>query len=698
MSRVALALAALAAGSCNCANPAAQNGTALFVIVELNGVAVDQLELSISIDPSTLRRPADPAGPLPDPQTVRLLLPDSAAGQTVTVRVVGTFGKVERGAGDGSALVVLGLETEVRVRLQPVQTGDGGTDAGTCGPGTCAGCCEGDECKAGDETGKCGKGGNACQACASNDTCKSGACEGCNPANCNGCCRGSLCITERSTVLCGADGRACSACPPLRSDCSQDGTCVCGNGPPCPLGQRCKQGQCVCDALSCPDGCCTAAGVCRKSDPAQCGFSGDGCRGCPATLADTCSPTGSCGCGGGPQCAGGQACVSGACVCNAQSCPAGCCDGNVCRTISKDFCGPIGGACAACDTVRDDACGADGGCSCGPAGRRCGPDEHCTPMGCVCDALTCPNGCCHNGTCVTNPSSTQCGANGSPCSDCSGAACDGGICAGGACSMCSAGCCYAGVSCNLSPVFPVCQNGSATACLLCDNRSDRCSAQGCSCGGGSPCLFGQSCEGGVCTCSPASCSGCCTATGVCADGDQTARCGAGGGQCVACPPVRSDGCQLGQCRCGTGATCALGERCDGGQCSCDPALCQGCCSANGCVPRDAGSLMACGITGLCKACDSSKADRCSLGLCMCGTRPECGPGEQCQGGACVCNLSTGCTGCCLNNTQCLPLSGTNDNQCGSGGSTCRTCATLQRCSMGACCILDVLGQVCIGSG
>ncbi len=699
MRRLALLLAPLAWVSCNCANPATQNGTALFVVVELGGLNVDQLATSISTDPTTLLRPESPSGPLGTPQTLRLLLPDSIAGQVVAVRVSGLLQKIEVGAGESSATVVLGLETEVRVALKAMPKTDGGVDAGQeCGPDTCTGCCENDVCKNGDDLAACGKEGSTCAACGSNDTCVGGACAGCNSTNCAGCCRGSLCVTEPSVVFCGAGGEACRACPPLRSECRADGECACGNSGVCPLGTRCKNGTCTCDAQSCADGCCEGT-QCRKGDVLRCGFAGALCQACDPVRADDCSATGTCTCGSGPQCGAGQACAGGSCICNAASCPNGCCDGNICRARSIDHCGPVGGACTACTAARGNTCEANNGCICAAAGRACGADERCTATGCVCDAQTCPDGCCQNGTCVRQTSGMACGGQGNACSVCPGPGlCDAGICAG-SCSGC-AGCCFAGTSCNAMPAFPVCANGTGTACQLCDNRSNGCAdaGSGCSCGGGPPCPLGQFCTPqGTCACGPSSCAGCCAAGGACVPGNQPGACGLMGLSCAQCTLPAADRCALGDCKCGNGLSCPLGERCDGGRCTCDAAACDGCCSGDTCVPRDAGTLVACGASGLCKVCDASRANQCLGGQCRCGTHAECGQGEACQGGACVCNPGT-CNGCCIAGTQCVPLGATNDTQCGSGGAACRGCPGLQRCSNGACCLLDVLGLVCVGSG
>jgi hypothetical protein len=99
----------------------------------------------------------------------------------------------------------------------------------------------------------------------------------------------------------------------------------------------------------------------------------------------------------------------------------------------------------------------------------------------------------------------------------------------------------------------------------------------------SGCFEGQSCENGLCTCSPASCDGCC-ADDTCWGGRYVDYCGTGGQPCVACTGgmgCEDDGvcrCSLGwrECRgvcisdthCCTDDQCANGRKCAGnGSCA-----------------------------------------------------------------------------------------------------------------------------------
>jgi hypothetical protein len=69
-------------------------------------------------------------------------------------------------------------------------------------------------------------------------------------------------------------------------------------------------------------------------------------------------------------CATGQACSNGKCVCDAASCPNGCCDGATCEPYASQtssLCGKAGAACAACPT--GDVCSTSTGtCAAGSTG------------------------------------------------------------------------------------------------------------------------------------------------------------------------------------------------------------------------------------------------------------------------------------------------------------------------------------------
>lgn len=120
-------------------------------------------------------------------------------------------------------------------------------------------------------------------------------------------------------------------CPGLVLDASG----ACSGCPSCAAGQRCVNNQCLCDAQSCPSGCCTAVGTsggtCQQGSAAnQCGTGGRVCVACGGT-----TPT----------------CNGNICLCNAatQSCVNGCCDGVACQPgTASTLCGGVGRACVSC--------------------------------------------------------------------------------------------------------------------------------------------------------------------------------------------------------------------------------------------------------------------------------------------------------------------------------------------------------------
>ncbi|HEU5431321.1 MAG TPA: hypothetical protein VFU81_06650, partial [Thermomicrobiales bacterium] len=98
-----------------------------------------------------------------------------------------------------------------------------------------------------------------------------------NPSQCcSGQCRDGGCTAcPANTVFC-PDG-----CANLQTDNNHCGSCE--NA--CDPGQRCQDGTCVCDAQSCPTGCCGGADgtACQRGTSAQaCGVGGAGCQQCIA--------------------------------------------------------------------------------------------------------------------------------------------------------------------------------------------------------------------------------------------------------------------------------------------------------------------------------------------------------------------------------------------------------------------------------
>lgn len=255
-------------------------------------------------------------------------------------------------------------------------------------------------------------------------------------------------------------------------------------------------------------------------------------------------------CGGLNPCAPGLRCENGLCVCDVESCPAGCCDESGCRTRTASTCGAAGATCFACDE-RSDGCGADGSCACG-SGPACVQGQRCVGGGCVCDGQSC-NGCCEGNTCRGGNDLGACGVNGAACQPCElGDTCSDGICSG--CNPSTCGGCCTGSRC-LDPSFGAC-GASGVACGSCDPlKADNCSEVGtCRCGEGMPCGNGRQCVMGACTCTPESCAGCC-AGNTCMAGTAVGQCGSDGNACRACPGGNK--CVNGECRCGSGRACGL---------------------------------------------------------------------------------------------------------------------------------------------
>ena len=174
-------------------------------------------------------------------------------------------------------------------------------------------------------------------------TCK-GEDEKCNnPAQCcGGQCRSGRCTgCPGETVFC--DG----SCLDVQANDQHCGSCK--NA--CVAGQRCQNGQCVCDGTSCASGCCQNE-TCHVDDDAACGTNGGECAVC--TLPETCG-------GGGS---------SGQCGCTPTTCQTG-----QCGTIS-DGCGDTLDCGDSCPE-EDETCGGGGTpnvCGCLAPGSPCDPE------------------------------------------------------------------------------------------------------------------------------------------------------------------------------------------------------------------------------------------------------------------------------------------------------------------------------------
>jgi hypothetical protein len=118
----------------------------------------------------------------------------------------------------------------------------------------------------------------------------------------------------------------------------------------CPSDQDCdtKTGTCVCDATSCPSGCCSG-GTCvpyASQTGASCGAAGAACAACTNDLCDT---------------------KSGTCACDANTCADGCCTGGAagtCEAFKAQGAGSCGASGATCGSCAGGCCSTGGGGVC----------------------------------------------------------------------------------------------------------------------------------------------------------------------------------------------------------------------------------------------------------------------------------------------------------------------------------------------
>lgn len=366
------------------------------------------------------------------------------------------------------------------------------TDEDTCVPGQTRSCAS--ECAPTQTCGVNGKWGACVPGCGL-EQCKGTQCI-CNPDNCSGCCTAEgRCLEGTTAASCGVAGNLCERC----SD-----------------GRACSSGVCEgCNDTTCAGGCCSG-NTCHPSGFKACGMGAAACVTCNPDRADACSKSGDCLCGVGPPCEMGQHCSGGACVCDASSCPGGCCVAGQCNTHVFPNCGaPESASCKSCDD-RSDRCSTTGACSCGESGVACGTGQRCLQGSCVCDSTSCPTGCCKAGSCDSGTTLTSCGGGGKSCSACNG------------------------------------------------TMADACTAGGCRCGSGSACTSGQRCTGVKCVCDATSCPGGCCLGDRCMM-PSLSECGSGGGLCLSCATGKADHCGTG-CECGFGDACGSGRHCYGGHC------------------------------------------------------------------------------------------------------------------------------------
>jgi hypothetical protein len=212
--------------------------------------------------------------------------------------------------------------------------------------------------------------------CGSGQTCASGQC-------------GTQCVIGGSTYAPGEHNpvNPCQTCQPGTSPSAWTNV-TCGQGQTCEAGT----GNCVCNATSCPNGCCSGGpgGTCQEyasESGASCGAAGATCAACGNGLCDK---------------------TNGTCACNANTCAGGCCNGGIsgsCLALASETssaCGTNGATCTGCSA----AC-VQGACAaCAPSSTQCSGAQvqTCTSGGTWGAATNCPA----NQTCSGNSCKVQC--------------------------------------------------------------------------------------------------------------------------------------------------------------------------------------------------------------------------------------------------------------------------------------------------
>lgn len=145
---------------------------------------------------------------------------------------------------------------------------------------------------------------------------------------------------------------------------------------------------------------------------------------------------------------------------------------------------------------------------------------------------------------------------------------------------------------------------------------------------------------------------------------------------------------------------------DGGVCTCSTGCCDG--SGRCAMPfpivlgsRQQLNVFFSGPVGqFCSGvCYPGRANTTLNGACACGSSAQCGDGQRCSqsgGGRCVCDLMSGCRGCCSGD-RCVNTS------CGSAGNVCQRCEGIgNNCSLNGRCTLNTCtssqGQCCSATG
>jgi hypothetical protein len=306
----------------------------------------------VNVFPTSQRPEQLTGGAFLVPQTVRVLLNDSRAGQPLQLTVIGINADgdpVE--AATQTVTPRLQQETNVDVTLKPFTDTvepDGGmvrTDAGlTFDAGT-------------------RDAGVACN-------CRTGCCDP------TGVCAGlTVPLGSRQqlpVIFAGVVGQFCTGpCPLGKTSQFLNNQCLCGTSPPCGDGLRCQgtgaSARCVCDASSGCRGCCSNGMVCDASRNATCGNAGNSCVRCE---------------GASNQCQATGRCSASMCLPPTAMTTNRCCSGAATVSSQWPTCPSTTGDCRACDVLRSASCRPVGvnsvgePCACG-ASAQCPPDQLC---------------------------------------------------------------------------------------------------------------------------------------------------------------------------------------------------------------------------------------------------------------------------------------------------------------------------------
>jgi hypothetical protein len=352
-----------------------------------------------------------------------------------------------------------------------------------------------------------------------------GECHDCPPKEIRKC----ICSDDaecEDCETCNDSGFCESTCPPDEY-CYGERCVECDPSTPCPNGQTCKSGRCVCPQNK-PfnvNGVCLE---CIHTGVVNCNECKDGVL-TPLPCSGVCDPSSndcvdclqSSDCDGDNECCVGKLCD--------------CCEGFV--RASNGSCVPAPDCdeetpCGPCKTCRDGKC-EDIVC---PDGKICVDGSGCVEE-CDCtEAAPCTK---ITSRCVTSTQGCGCiaceGDCTSGCSEgcyCDGTKCVGDICYGGKCPCTNGADCPEGYGCdgsgNCVPCSSLdCDNSECASVLGCGCANDKCIDSDISCGN-TPCTtsddcgFGCTCDEGVCkSCENYSCSECGALTG----------CGCTGGDC-----------------------------------------------------------------------------------------------------------------------------------------------------------------------